>query len=396
MDECDTLRAFLRNTTCYDIMAESAKVLVLDVQIPLRLAFFVLVENSVSSAPLWDRSTDRNVGMFSPTEFVTILLHFYATRTIAKNLVTLTVDSWLRVRHEAVAGLRRGEGHVATDGAVATADGGGRKWEGGGESISTTMGVPTVSSTGKQKRRHRDGRDIDRNHAYDLLASHPDAFMSISVEASLYDACVHLRNYRIHRIPTVDPTENSSVLSVVTHLKVLSFVARHFRFRSSGAPSEEENSSSSTCVFDRSIESLDIGSFGNAVSIAKETTALRDVLRIIWHRRVSAVPIVSSDGSGRVVDLYSKSDVMFLCRIQQNYEEHLELPVSVELETLKKQGVRANQHHEGLNTCSVKDSLRSVVGTFVRRRAHRLIALDAQGRCVAIISLSDIFDWLLG
>lgn len=98
--------SFLKQHTVYSVMPISSKVLVLDVEVPLRLAFFALVENSASSAPIWD-SMKGMVGLLSPSEFLTVLLYFYPSRTISKNLLSHSLKSWLLQRGEAVKSLRK-------------------------------------------------------------------------------------------------------------------------------------------------------------------------------------------------------------------------------------------------------------------------------------------------
>ena len=85
---------------------------------------------------------------------------------------------------------------------------------------------------------------------------------------------------------------------------------------------------------------------------------------------------------------------MFLCRINEKYEEHLEMSVAHELEMLKTKGVRESKH-EGMFTCSVNDSLRAAVRKFVDTGAHRMISMNEKGECTAVISLSDIFNWIV-
>ena len=48
------LATFLRSHSCYELLPKSAKVVVFDVDIPVRLAMFALVEHDVTAAPLWD------------------------------------------------------------------------------------------------------------------------------------------------------------------------------------------------------------------------------------------------------------------------------------------------------------------------------------------------------
>jgi len=98
---------FLKENSVYAMMPTSSKVLVLDVEVPLRLAFFALVENSASSAPIWDREMGVHVGLLSPSEFLTVLLYFYQSRTISKNLLSHSLRTWLNQRGEAVSALRK-------------------------------------------------------------------------------------------------------------------------------------------------------------------------------------------------------------------------------------------------------------------------------------------------
>ncbi len=45
---------FLTTHTAYELIPESGKVVVLDVELPIRQAFHALHEQGIASAPLWD------------------------------------------------------------------------------------------------------------------------------------------------------------------------------------------------------------------------------------------------------------------------------------------------------------------------------------------------------
>lgn len=45
---------FLSAHTAYELIPESGKVVVLDVELPVRQAFHALDEQGIASAPLWD------------------------------------------------------------------------------------------------------------------------------------------------------------------------------------------------------------------------------------------------------------------------------------------------------------------------------------------------------
>ncbi|KAF0716644.1 Aste57867_2728 [Aphanomyces stellatus] len=87
------VRAFLQNCKCYDVIKNSGKVVVFDVKIPVNLAFFALVEHHIKSVPLWDADLGRFVGMFTATDFVNILRHFYSHGSMAA-VSEYSIASW--------------------------------------------------------------------------------------------------------------------------------------------------------------------------------------------------------------------------------------------------------------------------------------------------------------
>ena len=67
----------MRHKFCYDIMPKSAKVVVFDTQLLVKKAFFALIYNGVRSAPLWDSSKQKFIGMLTITDFILILQKYY-------------------------------------------------------------------------------------------------------------------------------------------------------------------------------------------------------------------------------------------------------------------------------------------------------------------------------
>lgn len=68
---------FFTSHTAYELIPESGKVIVLDVDLTLKQAFHALYEQSISSAPLWDSQRSQITGMISPSDFIVLqrLLH---------------------------------------------------------------------------------------------------------------------------------------------------------------------------------------------------------------------------------------------------------------------------------------------------------------------------------
>ncbi|POM72940.1 5'-AMP-activated protein Kinase subunit gamma, partial [Phytophthora palmivora] len=88
------IAAFLGETKCYDVIKNSGKVVVFDVKIPINLAFFALVEHDIKSVPIWDAEQGKFVGMFTATDFVNILRHFYIRGSPMNELAEHSIASW--------------------------------------------------------------------------------------------------------------------------------------------------------------------------------------------------------------------------------------------------------------------------------------------------------------
>ncbi|KAG2491725.1 hypothetical protein HYH03_009888 [Edaphochlamys debaryana] len=64
---------FLHSHTAYELIPESGKVVILDVDLPVRQAFHALHEQGTASAPLWDCGERAIPGVISASDFITIL-----------------------------------------------------------------------------------------------------------------------------------------------------------------------------------------------------------------------------------------------------------------------------------------------------------------------------------
>ena len=112
------------------------------------------------------------------------------------------------------------------------------------------------------------------------MAPTRDEMVSVTPEDNLYDVCRILRDNRLHRLPVVDPTQNS-VLSVITHSGILEYLVATFR--------EQRR------LFDQPIFDLGIGVYNGFVTVPEDMPLIR-VLHTLIERRVSAVPIIDPSG----------------------------------------------------------------------------------------------------
>eukprot|EP00958_Prasinococcus_capsulatus_P013617 scaffold1407_cov250-Prasinococcus_capsulatus_cf.AAC.3 len=67
------LQEFLRKHTAYELLPESGRVTVLDIDLPVQHAFYALFQQDIHVAPIWDNGSSEFVGMVHPGDFVRIL-----------------------------------------------------------------------------------------------------------------------------------------------------------------------------------------------------------------------------------------------------------------------------------------------------------------------------------
>ncbi|RTG91089.1 5'-AMP-activated protein kinase, regulatory gamma subunit, partial [Schistosoma bovis] len=68
---------FLKYHTCYDLLPESAKLVVLDTKLSIKKAFYALIYNNVRAAILWDSSKQSYSGILTITDFIKVLVTLY-------------------------------------------------------------------------------------------------------------------------------------------------------------------------------------------------------------------------------------------------------------------------------------------------------------------------------
>ena len=67
------IKDFLCTHSIYELIPESGKVVLLDVELPVRQAFHALHEQRVASASLWDAQAAQLAGIISASDFIHIL-----------------------------------------------------------------------------------------------------------------------------------------------------------------------------------------------------------------------------------------------------------------------------------------------------------------------------------
>mmetsp|Transcript_17012 Transcript_17012/g.27537 ORF Transcript_17012/g.27537 Transcript_17012/m.27537 type:complete len:449 (+) Transcript_17012:770-2116(+) len=345
---------FLRDSTCYQIIPESSKVVVFDQNIPIRLAYYALVEHEIGAAPLWDPLSQKLSGIITTLDCIEILRYGFHTDSLLQILDQHSVASWRSL----VCQLLESPG--IADSLV-------------------NAGMPSVSAASmaaefEATRKFWSFTDTSR----ELLYIHPDD--------SLYDACKRLKENNIHWLPIVDIGEQTC-LGVVTHLAVLQYLVNEF--------------CEARKLFEQPIAQLQIGTFASSekeIITATLSTKVWKILDLLSVNHISCVPIVNK--SGKPIAVYSRTNVIDLVS-HNSVENSLDLSIGSlvfgenfvegdesDVDTMIPDRLR-------MHTCEVTYTLQRVFQKFAEVRVHRLLYVDEEGHLKGIVSLSDLLSYFL-
>ena len=74
LKECrNAVQNIFSGTTCYDLIQQSAKVIVFEKTIPCHMAFYALVEHDANAAPIWDPARHTFVAMMTVSDYIRAL-----------------------------------------------------------------------------------------------------------------------------------------------------------------------------------------------------------------------------------------------------------------------------------------------------------------------------------
>ncbi|KAJ0023758.1 hypothetical protein NQD34_003657 [Periophthalmus magnuspinnatus] len=320
---------FMKSHHCYDLVPTSSKLVVFDTSLQVKKAFFGLVSNGVRAAPLWDSKKQCFVGMLTITDFINILHRYYKS--------------------------------------------------------------PLVQIYELEEHKIETWREVYLQDSFKPL-------VSISPNESLYDAVSSLLKNKIHRLPVIDPSTGNT-LYILTHKRILKFLKLFI--------AEMPKPS----FLAKTLEELNIGTF-HKIAVVRSDTPLYTALGIFVEQRVSALPVVDEKGTrikegmwkfvleystndlvlslcqfaGRVVDIYSKFDVINLAA-EKTYN-NLDITVTKALQ-------HRSQYFEGVLTCNRHETLEAIINRLVEAEVHRLVVVDEQEVVKGIVSLSDILQALV-
>jgi len=232
---------------------------------------------------------------------------------------------------------------------------------------------------------HRRGIPMDELSARTIgeVMSDPDGrplqhstFVGNPVTASVRNAVNQLVAHKHRFLPVLPPASPSEVrvLAVLSYYDTLRYLVDTFR--------EQRR------LFEDPVADLGVGTYGAGQVVTVATSAkLAQVLDLLEQRDVSAVPVV--DETGRVVDIYPRSDITFLATATdaESVLSNLELSMS-EVLALR---VGELELKDRLHTCSPRATLQSVFELFSEVGFRRLVAVDdTTGACLGVITARDL------
>ncbi|CAJ1072326.1 '-AMP-activated protein kinase subunit gamma-1-like isoform X1 [Xyrichtys novacula] len=194
--------------------------------------------------------------------------------------------------------------------------------------------------------------------------------VNISPDASLFDAVYTLIKNKIHRLPVIDPVTGNA-LYILTHKRILKFLQLFMCEMPKPA------------FMKQTLGELGIGTYNDIAFIHPDTPIIK-ALNIFVERRISALPVV--DESGKVVDIYSKFDVINLAA-EKTYN-NLDITVTQALK-------HRSQYFEGVMKCHKMETMETIVDRIVKAEVHRLVVVDERSSIEGIVSLSDILQALV-
>ena len=400
------LASFMRSSRVFDLMASSSKVIVVDVRVPIKLAFFFLVEHGIKAAPVWNDERHEVVGMLTPLDLVQILCFYFKTGSMDDALNTSqTIETWIDVRDRSDLAP---PSSLCCEPQMNLLQAGHQFLAGRGSGLWLPIMHPTRDAADFDGGSAADGADAFGATAVEAVGSAsagaPPTLPPVPPSGGGGDADAAAAAAAAASAPPIggrmamEDRDDQTVLGVISLLSMLNYLVQNMA--AARAPGEEEEgsggseegegkgdvrgakaggaavavaaaaaaaaaaASSASSLFDASLHELGICGSGatDGYAVASDATLI-EVLRLMLEHKISAVPV--RNDTGAIDSVFSCDDVMFLMHVEQLQLQHLELPIREVIDYCTKV-----ECFEGLHTCSLDDSLAAVIEKFVEAQVR--------------------------
>ncbi|XP_057427316.1 sucrose nonfermenting 4-like protein [Lotus japonicus] len=333
------ISTFLSRSTAYDLLPESGKVIALDINLSVKQALSILHEEGIYLAPICDSSTCQFVGVLNAMDFIQILkeLGNHGTDLTEEQLETYTIADWR-------------EGKLL------------------------------------QCETNCNGR------------ARPWNFVSAGPDECLKDVASKILQNNVATVPIIHSSSEHGSLPQLLRLASLSDILKHIcRYF--------EHSHGFLPVLQLPVGSIPLGTWvqkmgeSNIKPLAMlgPNDSLGAAMSLMIEAEVSSIPIVHDNDS--LLDIYSRSDITALVKKKAYAWINLDEFSIHEALLLVQDGELLYNLPNGqrYHMCSRFDSLCKVMELLAEPGVERvLIVKDGTRRVEGIISIGDVFRFLLG
>ena len=211
--------------------------------------------------------------------------------------------------------------------------------------------------------------------------------LCVAPEVSLLEATEHLLTYRVHRLAVVTDALAHTVLCFLTQHKILEALLKVIDPTVPPTAPHAPNEAQRNALM-LTVREARIGRFQGSLVTATLDTPVLDALRTLKRHRITALPLLDPE-TGVVVDAFSRSDVRLLVH-HDDYEYLAERPLKLR-DILAYVPVRPP-----VASCSMDDTLIDIARKLYVSERHQLLCLDENKRLMGIVSLTDLFAFIVG
>jgi len=334
--ENSSIKIFLSNRTCYDLIPTSSKLVVFDTTLPVKTAFYSLVANGLRAAPLWSSTHQKFVGMLTITDFIMVLRKFY--KKVVQESESPNSNNSEEINNKTNIKMTELEEHTI------------QSWR-------------------------------------ELMNKQYSSFISIDPECTLYDGLFQLIKHKIHRLPIID-FYTGNPLYILTHKRILKFIKVCMDTNTYDQDDQETMNISWFAIptLNKTLHEKKIGTYNTEkkkVFKIYEDEPIIAALNLFADFRVSALPVIERK-TDKLVDVYSKFDVINLAA-ERCYNQ-LDVSIKQALSYRQRQG----RPHKELTTCTLNQTIGEIAKRVVEAEVHRIIVIDDAEKVIGIVSLSDL------
>ncbi|KAG2721520.1 hypothetical protein I3760_02G085100 [Carya illinoinensis] len=329
---------FLSTHTVYELLPESGKVFVFDVDLPMKQAFHILHEQGIPMAALCDFGRGQFVGVLSALDFILILreLGSHASNLTEEELETHTISAWKEVK----ACLNR--------------------------------------------QNDFQGRAFPRR----LIHAGP--------YDNLKDVTLKILQNEVATVPIIHSSSEDGSFPQLLHLAslsgILKCICRYFRHCASSLPILQLP----ICAIPLGTWAPQIGETNQRpLAMLRPSASLSSALSLLVQAQVSSIPIVDDNDS--LVDIYCRSDITALAKDRVYTHINLDEMTIHQALRLGQDLYSPELRSQRCQMCLRSDSLHKVMERLANPGVRRLVIVEAGSKRVeGIVALSDIFKFLLG